>query len=133
VFATVGQEFCCFWHVLGNAGVRIPLSSEGSTMVYSQVHIDRQLMGWLYPLVEVNWYHIASDGRGDLPLALGQGDAFIDWSVPGTVGSDLVTAAVGVKAKCNRNFEVGVAYEKSLTGTARLLDHRITVELLFRY
>jgi hypothetical protein len=133
IFSAIGKEFWCFWHVTGNLGTRIPLSGDSSTLLYSQVHVDRELMGWLYPLVECNWYHIASDGHGPLPSSLGQGDAWIDWSVPGTVGSDLVTMAVGLKMKCNRNLEAGVAYEKSVTGTNRLLDQRIIAELILRY
>jgi hypothetical protein len=133
VFTSVGQEFWCFWHVLGNVGARIPLSDQNSTLLYSQVHVDRELFGWLYPLVECNWYHIASDGQGTLPSSLGQGDGWIDWAVPGTAGSDLVTAALGLKIKCNRNLEAGVAYEKSLTGGQRLLDQRVIAELIFRY
>jgi hypothetical protein len=133
VFSAVGKEFWCFWHVTGNLGTRIPLSGDSSTLVYGQAHVDRELMGWLYPLVECNWYHVATDGHGTLPNSLGQGDAWIDWSVPGTAGSDLVTVAAGLKVKCNRNLEAGVAYEKSVTGTTRLLDQRIIAELILRY
>ncbi len=133
LFASVGKEFCCFWHVVGNVGSRIPLSSQGSTLFYSQIHVDRELMGWLYPLVELNWYRLASDGRGSLPASLGQADAWIDWSAPGTVGSDLVTFAVGMKAKYSRMLEAGLAYEKSISGTPRTLEHRLIAEVIFRY
>jgi len=132
-FVTAGQEVFCFGHILGNLGVRTPLSSEGSCLLYGQLHVDYGVTSWLYPLMEVNYYRILSDDRGVLPAGLGQGDAWIDWSVPQTVGSDLVTAAVGVKAKCSRLLEAGVAYEKSISGTPRLLDHRVVVELVLRY
>jgi hypothetical protein len=132
-FATVGQEMFCFGHVLGNVGVRAPLSSEGSTLLYSQIHLDYGVTSWLYPLVEFNYYRVLSDGRGVQAAGLGQGDAWIDWSVPQTVGSDLLTAAVGVKARYSRILEAGLAYEKSLSGTNRLLDHRFVVELVLRY
>ncbi len=133
VFASAGQEFWCFWHVLGNVGARIPLSDKTSGLFYAQVHLDRELMGWLYPLVEFNYYRITSDGNGAPAVNLGQGDALFDWSMPGTVGSDLVTFAVGVKAKCNRHLEVGVTYEHPLTDTPRVLEHRIIAELILRY
>lgn len=132
-FLSVGQEFWCFWHLLGNVGVRAPLSSEGSTLFYSQLHIDRECWGWLYPLVEVNYYRMLSDGRGVYPNNFGQGDAFIDWSAQGTVGSDLVTVAVGIKAKCTRNTELGITYERPLTDTPRVLEHRVIAEFILRY
>lgn len=130
---TFGQEFWCFWHVLGNAGVRAPMSNEGSTLLFTQLHLDRELSGWLYPLVEFNYYRILTDGRGVYPAGLGQGDALIDWSVPQTVGSDLITVAVGLKARYNRMAEFGVTYERPLSETPRVLEHRIIAELIVRY
>lgn len=132
-FVSAGKEFCCFWHLLGNVGTRIPMSGDGSTLFYSQLHLDREMMGWLHPLVEVNYYHIATDGHGNQPATFGQGDALFDWSVPGTVGSDLVTLAVGLRAKCNRSAEVGVTYECPLGDPARVLEHRIIAEFILRY
>lgn len=130
---TAGKEFCCFWHALGNIGVRAPLSNEGSTLLFTQLHIDRELMGWLHPLVEVNYYHQLTEGRGVYPANFGQGDAFLDWSVPGTTGSDLVTMAFGFRAKCNRSAELGLTYERPLTDTGRVLDHRVIAEFILRY
>ena len=130
---TAGQEFWCFWHALANVGVRAPLSREGSTLLFSQLHFDRELMGWLHPLVEVNYYHILTEGRGVYPSNFGQGDAFLDWSVPGITGSDLLTIAVGFRAKCNRSAELGVTYERPLNDTGRVLEHRVIAELILRY
>jgi len=132
-FVSAGQEFWCFWHAIGNVGARIPMSDKTSGLFYGQVHLDRECMGWLYPLVECNYYRITSDGNGTPAINLGQGDALLDWSMPGTVGSDLVTVAVGMKAKCNRNLEVGITYERPLTDTSRVLEHRIVAELILRY
>jgi hypothetical protein len=132
-FLTAGKEVFCFGHILGNVGVRAPLSSEGCTLLYSQLHVDYGVTSWLYPLVEVNYYRLLSDGRGVQAAGLGQGDAWIDRSVPQTAGSDLLTVALGVKARYSRNLEAGIAYEKSITGTNRLLNHRFVVELVMRY
>ncbi len=130
---TAGKEFCCFWHILGNVGVRAPLSAEGSTLLFSQVHLDYEIASWLHPLMEFNYYRILSEGRGVYPANFGQGDALLDWSVPGTINSDLVTIAAGLRAKCNRSLEIGVVYERPLTDTPRLLEHRIVAELTLRY
>ncbi|MBL8822322.1 MAG: hypothetical protein JNJ77_07015 [Planctomycetia bacterium] len=130
---TFGQEFWCFWHLLGNAGVRAPLSNDGSTLLFTQLHLDRELFGWLHPLAEFNYYRILTDGRGVYPAGLGQGDAMLDWSIPQTTGSDLVTVAVGLKARYNRMAEFGVTYERPLSETPRLLEHRIIAEVVVRY
>lgn len=130
---TAGKEFNCFWHLVGNLGVRAPLSNESSTLLFSQLHLDYEVAGWVHPLVEMNYYRILSEGRGVYPAGFGQGDALLDWSVPGTINSDLVTIAAGFRAKCNRSLEVGVVYERPLTETPRLLDHRIVAELTLRY
>lgn len=133
VFASAGQEFWCFWHALGNVGARIPMSGKTSGLFYGQIHIDRELMGWLYPLIEFNYYHITSEGSETPTVNLGQGDGLFDWSMPGTVGSDLITIALGVKAKWNRNVEVGVTYERPLSETPRVQEHRVVAEVLLRY
>ncbi|HMP17660.1 MAG TPA: hypothetical protein PKD72_11595 [Gemmatales bacterium] len=130
---TAGKELFCFWHVLGNLGVRAPLSNESSTLLFSQLHLDYEIAGWLHPLVELNYYRILSEGRGVYPSSFGQGDAFLDWSVPGTLNSDLVTIAAGFRAKCNRSMEFGVTYERPLSETPRLIEHRVIAELILRY
>lgn len=57
----------------------------------------------------------------------------LDWSIPQTTGSDLVTVAIGLKARYNRMAEFGVTYEHPLSETPRLLEHRIIAEVVVRY
>jgi hypothetical protein len=133
-FGTVGKEFGCKNHVIANLGYQVPINGdENSSMIYSQLHFDRQMFGWLYPLFEVNWYHWVAGGNRGLPPALGEGDGLLNLGTSGVAGNDLVTMAVGLKAKLNCHAEVGAAWEFPVSNRNDLIDNRLTCELILRY
>jgi len=134
IFGTLGKEFDECWHVIANVGYQFPVDrSENSSMIYTQLHFDRQIMGWLYPLVEVNWYHWTSGGNRGLPAALGEGDGLLNLGTSGVAGNNLVTAAIGLKAMFSQNLETGLAYEFPLSNRRDLIDGRMVAELIIRY
>jgi len=134
VFTSAGKGFCNGFHVIANAGYQFPAdSAENSSFFYSQLHLDRQLFGWIYPLVELNWFHYTAGGRRGLPAALGEGDSLINIGTSDVAGNDLVTAAVGLKFVLGKHLDVGVAYERPLSNRKDLLDNRVLVEAIIRY
>ena len=134
IFGTVGKEFDECWHVIANVGYQFPVDrTDNSSMVYTQLHFDRQIFGWLYPLVEFNWYHWTAGGNRGLPAALGEGDGLINFGTSGVAGNNLVTTALGLKAMFSMNLEAGVAYEFPLSNRRDLIDGRILAELIIRY
>jgi hypothetical protein len=133
-FLTIGKGFCNGIHVIGNTGYQFPVDkSQNSSFIYNQVHLDKQMFGWIYPLVEANWFHYTEGGNHGFPPALGEGDGLINLGTSGVAGNDLVTIAVGVKAIVNKHLDVGVAYETPVSNRRDLLDNRILAEMIFRY
>lgn len=134
VFGVYGQEFGDKWHLVLNQAFQFGLDSkQNSSFFFTQVHIDKQLFGWLYPLAELNWYQYVNGGDRGLPSILGEGDGLINLGTSGMSGRDLLTAALGVKARVSRNFETGVAWETPLSSRKDLMLHRLQVEMIFRY
>lgn len=131
-YVTVGKEFGDNYHVIVNAGYQIGNSRYNSDMAYAQLHLDKQICGWLYPLVELNWFGYTSGGNV-LPRALGEGDGLVNFGTMNVSGLNIVTGAVGLKAMLSRNVEVGVAYETPLTSRDNLFNHRVIAELILRY
>ena len=120
-------------HWLMTSGMREPMdTSLENRVVYFSNHLDRQLGDRpLYAFTELNWYNYQSSGTG-FPLAIEGGDLF-NLGSPGITGNDLVTHAVGFKAKPRSNMEVGLAWEYSLTKRDGLMDDRLTADWIIRY
>lgn len=134
VFGTLGKEFGCKNHLLLNGGYHFPVDSNAnSSLFYAQVHLDRQMFGWMYPLVELNWFHWTQGGNRGLPPALGEGDGLLNLGTTGVAGNDLVTVAAGLKAKLSRNLDAGFAYEVPISNRKDLLSNRVIAELILRY
>ncbi len=134
VFTTAGKEFGETTHFLGTLGYQFPFDDDvNSSFFYTSLHLDRQLLGWLYPLLELNWFHYTSGGDRGLPPALGEGDGLINLGTSGVAGNDLVTLAVGLKAMLNRHLETGAAWEVPLSNRKDLIDNRLTFEIILRY
>lgn len=134
MFGVWGQQFGDNWHILINQAFSFGLDSkQNSNFFFTQVHLDKQCFGWLYPLAELNWYQYVSSGDRGLPPALGEGDGLINFGTSGMSGKDLLTGALGLKAKINRHIEAGAAWETPLSSRKDLVGQRLIVEMIFRY
>lgn len=134
VFGTVGKEFGCRNHALFNFGYQVPMNTnDNSSYVYTQLHLDRQIGGWFYPLVEVNWFHWVQGGNRGLPAALGEGDGLINLGTSGVAGNDWVTVAVGAQMRLRENFDLGLAWEFPVSNRQDLLENRFFVQMVLRY
>jgi hypothetical protein len=134
VFLTSGKEIAAHWHLLGTFGYQFPMdSAENSAFYYLGLHLDREIGGWFYPLIELNWFNYTGGGRRGLPPALGEGDGLLNLGTSGVAGNNLVTFAVGAKAMLSDHLETGVAWEFPLSNRNDLLDNRLLVELILRY
>jgi hypothetical protein len=134
VFGTYGKEFGDKYHILINEAYSFGQNwRDSSSFFFTQIHLDKQICGWLYPLVEANWYRWVSGGNRGIPAIVGEGDGLINLGTTGVAGNDLVTIAGGLKAVLSPNVQIGVAYEKPVSNRKDILDHRITAELILRY
>lgn len=133
LFSTAGKEICRS-HVLATIGQQLAIErSSNSGFFYTSLHFDRRLSDWLYPLVEVNWFHYTSSGNRGIPAVVGEGDGLINIGTSDVTGNDLLTVALGIKAKLKENVELGGAWESPISNRHDLIGDRITAELILRY
>jgi hypothetical protein len=134
------------WQFAGSIGAQIPFSDEQSTMGFISAHASYELCQYFIPLVELNWFHVidAGDGTGNFPSQVGGlvpaavefegGDVFNLGAVNSTENRDLVTAAVGFRARISDSLNVGAAYEIPLTDEEdSVIDGRVTIDLIWNF
>lgn len=127
-YVTVGKELGDF-HVLANLGFDFPTGSGHSTLFYGCVHLDRQMFGWLYPLVEFNWVQHTSHVDVDLPTRHG----FVDLGNFTSTGN-LVSLAVGANAVLIKNkLEFGGVYTTSIATQHDFNFNGFLVKMVLRY
>jgi hypothetical protein len=129
-YLTAGKELDHF-HVLTTAGYYFPAGPGGDNvnLFYADLHLDYQLFGWLYPLVEFNWiYHVASVDV-DLPARRGffNMDNF-------EASGNILTMAVGANAVLvPQRLEIGAAYLTSLATQRDFNVDGLMVKMVIRY
>ena len=129
-YLTAGKEFGEF-HVLATTGYQFPAGpgNDTSNVFYANVHFDRRLFGWLYPLVEFNCiYHTTSVNVG-VPAARG----FVDFDNFESSGN-LVSLAAGANAVLvPEKLEVGAVYTTSIATQHDLGFNGLLVKMTLRY
>lgn len=132
-FTSAGTRVGSRSHWLIGSGLREPADANLENRVfYLSNHFDRQLGDRpLYAFTELNWYNYGSSAAA-FPLPIEGGDIF-NLGSPGITGNDLVTHAIGMKAKPRRSVEAGVAWEYPMTARQGLLDNRLTADLIVRF
>lgn len=132
-FTSAGTRVGSRSHWLIGSGLREPADDNLENRVfYLSNHFDRQLGDRpLYAFTELNWYNYGSSAAA-FPLPVEGGDLF-NLGSPGITGNDLVTHAIGMKAKPRRNVEAGVAWEYPMTARQGLMDNRLTADLIVRF
>jgi hypothetical protein len=134
VFATAGKEVACYNHVLLTVGyVNAIDRTDNGAFGYASLHLDRQVFGFLYPLVEVNYFHYTAGGDRGIPAALGEGDGLINFGTDSMGGANFCTVAGGLKVRVSSHVEAGAVWETPVSNRKDLLRDRLTVELILRY
>jgi len=119
-------------NVLGGIGWNQPLdSSAESTSFDYHLHLDYQVEENLYPLIELNGITYTENGSafafdfegGDL-INLGSG---------AVAGNSVVSGALGARYAINDNAMIGLAYEIPLTDRKDLLQHRVTIDMIWSF
>jgi hypothetical protein len=129
-YLTGGKEFGDF-HVLATTGYQFPAGSGRDTtnLFYANLHLDRRMFGWLYPLVEFNWiYHVTGVDFG-LPTRRG----FIDMGNFEATGN-ILTLAAGANAVLVQNrLEFGAVYTTPLATQRHFDFNGLLVKMVLRY
>jgi hypothetical protein len=133
VFVNAGKEFGDCWHLMYNGGYQFGNAEFTSSFHYHQLHLDKQLFGWLYPLAEVNWFRYTHGGHYGIPNIVGEGDGLINFGTTGVAGNNLLTAALGVQAKFSQHLELGFAWETPISDRKDLILQRVLANMIVRY
>lgn len=130
-YVTIGKEFGGCNHLLATVGYEFPCGSGTATsnFFYANLHLDRQMFGWLYPLVEFNWTYHTTHVDGSLPTASG----YIDLG-NFTASGNILTMAVGANVVLVRNrLEFGGVYLTSLATQRNFDMDGLLVKMVYRY
>lgn len=130
VYGTFGKQLAENWHLLGTVGQNFALEDATSGFFFTSLHLDYQF-GWLYPLIEMNYYHYNQSGTR---LNGARIDADGLFSMGGNVArTDLLTLAVGGRIRLAPRAWLGAAYEFPVSDGRGLVDGRVTADLIFQY
>ncbi len=129
-YLTVGKEFGCF-HVLATTGYNFAAESVPVTVnsYYANFHIDRQIGGWFYPLLEFNgtWSNHTVD------FTLTNAPGLIEFGrFDGTGG--MFTVAPGFNAVLIQDrLEVGAIYETPIWSQRNFNFNSLLVKMIIRF
>jgi hypothetical protein len=129
-YVTIGKEFCNF-HFLATTGYQFPTRTgdKDTEIFYLNAHIDYQLFGWIYPLVEANW----TNHTTSVSLALPTRHAIIDLDNFDATGN-VVTVSAGVNLVLVRDrLEFGAAYTRSVSTQHNVDLNSMIVKMTLRY
>jgi hypothetical protein len=129
-YFTAGQEFGKF-HILATTGYQFPAGpgDDNTQLFYANVHFDRQVFGWLYPLVEFNSiYHTTSVNFGLLTRR-----GFIDMGNFEATGN-IVSLAAGANAVIiPERLEFGAVYTTVIASQRNFDANGLIVKMTYRY
>jgi hypothetical protein len=130
-------------HLMGYAGWRIPINGVDSTFFDFSVHADYRVytpIGFLYPLIELNWIQTLDGGRR--VNSSEEGFDFFNFGSRRAGGNGVVTLAAGARMRLAErvpvmnqrflNIDLGAAFEAPVTAREDFMDWRVTSDLIFR-
>jgi hypothetical protein len=129
-YLTAGKELGDF-HVLATTGYQFPAGpgNDSTNLFYANLHLDRRILGWLYPLVEFNWtYHVTRVDFG-LPAARG----FVDFNNFESTGNILTLAAGANAVLVPERLEIGAVYTTSIATQRNFDFNGLLVKMVLRY
>jgi hypothetical protein len=131
-YLTAGKEYGEF-HVLGTVGYQFPVGpgSDNEKLFYANIHFDRRLFGWLYPLVEFNWqYHSNNIGASfELPTRRG----FVDLNDFSSTGNSVFVSAGANAVIVPERLEFGAVYSTNIAGQNNVNINSLLVKMTIRY
>lgn len=133
------------WQFAGALGLQLPLDDAYSSQGFLSAHVSYEVSPWFIPLVELNWFHVFSDGDGGTrydaqaggavpAVAQSEGADLLNWGASHSSDSDYVTLGLGFRSRIADNISLGFAYEFPLTEEEEnITDDRFTVDLVVTF
>jgi hypothetical protein len=129
-YLTAGKELGCF-HVLLTSGYEFPAGpgNDVTRYFYNNLHLDRQMFGWFYPVVEFNWtYHSTSV---DLNRLTRRG--FFDLNNFEASGNILTLGAGANAVLVRERLELGAIYTTVLASQRDFAANGLLVRMVLRF
>ena len=129
------------FHLIGNAGVRIPIDNErNSTEFHYSLHADYFVSRFFIPLVEFNgWTVVDSPSGTEGPLgAFGtalntEGADLINFGASNLEGETQAAIGVGFRSKLCKYVDFGFVYEHAVTSPEGAFEQRVTTDLIIHF
>jgi hypothetical protein len=120
------------FNFMASTGYAFSVNNQRSDYYYLSAHLDMDVGNFhrFYPLVELNWFLVTTDGHERLVGAEGR-DLF---NIGGqAAGTGLLTAAFGGRVKITESAQLGAAFEVPLAGRRDFFQNRFTIDFILRY
>ncbi len=129
------------FHLIGNAGVRIPVDSDrNSTSLHYSLHADYFVCPFFIPLVEFNGWTVLDSPPGNKgPLAAfntalnTEGADLINFGSTGLETDTQAAIGFGFRSKLGKYVDFGVVYEHTLTSPEGAFEQRVTTDLIIHF
>ncbi len=129
------------FHVIGNAGVRIPVDSDrNSTSLHYSLHADYFFNRFFIPLVEFNGWTVLDSPNGTKgPLgafntALNtEGADLINFGASNIQTDTQAAFGVGFRSKLCKYVDFGVVYEHTVTSPEGAFEQRVTTDVIIHF
>lgn len=136
IFVSVAKGFGNF-HLLGNAGVRIPNNfAEQTAQLHYSLQADYFVHQYFIPFAVLNGFTCLSNGKdrllGSVPLNTEMYD-LINFGSTDVSGRTMLTVGGGFRSRLLENLDVGVAYEAGVVDPVGIFDSRVTMDLVWRF
>jgi hypothetical protein len=134
---TFGRTSYGTFNFLTTGGWSFSVDDERTDYLHFHFHLDYDVgnLHYIYPLVELNWYHTTSNGKANDGIGTEGGD-LVNFGSPSYDGkNDLVTMAFGARYKFggSDHYQVGAAFEFPLTDRKDLQSFRFGLDFIIRY
>jgi hypothetical protein len=136
-YLSVGQRFghtkFGTFHALGTLAYEVAVDGERSDKLVTALHLDFDYgdAHKIYPLIELNWFYYTSNGS--VRNITFEGDDLFNAGARHVSGQSDLSLALGARYKLNEMIQFGGAVEVPLSSSNRLMDYRLTFDMIFRY
>jgi hypothetical protein len=120
------------FHLMGTLVYSQALDTDAnSSILHYGLHADYHVCQWFIPFVSAVAWTVTDAGKA-VPLNQEGYDA-INFGASGSDGTTQVVLGLGFRSRLTQNFDIGIAYQKSVAKPRGLFDDRITLDFAIRF
>lgn len=120
-------------HLTGSIGARLPLDMDEETAsLHYSLQLDYAVCKYFIPFVTMNGFTVLSEGDGPAFGGI-EGYDLINFGASDAAGETTLALGVGFRSKVCKHADLGFAWEKAVTSTEGLFDHRFTIDAVIHF